>query len=105
MQYMTCNRCRKVVQVNNTGICMGCQLGMAAPLDEESYQEKSDNNTHHQRNNCGIITQKEENELERQLDQLKQRRDEVVTSLRQFQEDAKLRLKKEKKNATKKRKK
>lgn len=101
MQYMTCNRCRKIVQVNNTGICMGCQLGMAGPLDEESYQEKSDNNTHQQRNNCGIITQKEENELDR----LKQRRDELEASLRQAQDDAKLRQKKEKKSASKKRKK
>jgi len=27
MKYMTCNTCRATVQVNNTGICLGCQQG------------------------------------------------------------------------------
>lgn len=27
MQFMTCTTCQRVVQVNNCGICLGCQRG------------------------------------------------------------------------------
>lgn len=101
MQYMTCNRCRKVVQVNNTGICMGCQLGMAGPLEEEAFKPTNEQVSEKKRNNCGIIPQKEEDKLDR----LQQRKEELEATLRQAQSDARLRQKKEKKDASKKRKK
>jgi hypothetical protein len=43
---MTCNTCRKIVYVNNTGICIGCQIHSTEPqADEfkESYQQKLEN--------------------------------------------------------------
>lgn len=31
MQFMNCNACRTLVQVNPTGICLGCQMGFSGP--------------------------------------------------------------------------
>lgn len=76
-------------------------MGLAEPIAEEAFKPTEGIETEEKRDNCGIIPQKEENELDR----LKKHRDELEASLRQAQNDAKLRLKKEKKNATKKRKK
>lgn len=31
MDFMTCNSCTHLVEVNPTGICLGCQMGFAGP--------------------------------------------------------------------------
>ncbi len=35
MNFMTCNTCRCLVQVNCTGICLGCQMGFAGLQKDE----------------------------------------------------------------------
>lgn len=39
MQYMTCNTCRRVVQLNATGICLGCQRGFVKEPQEDSIPD------------------------------------------------------------------
>lgn len=41
MQYMNCNACQRVVQINNTGICLGCQRGFIG-VDAEDVYKPSD---------------------------------------------------------------
>jgi len=36
-KWMTCNSCRAVVQLNSTGICLGCQGGFAGQQQEDKY--------------------------------------------------------------------
>lgn len=36
--WMTCTTCRAIVQLNATGICLGCQGGFSGPLEEENYK-------------------------------------------------------------------
>ena len=38
MDFMTCNTCRRVVKVNNTGVCLGCQRGFTKE-ELEDYKE------------------------------------------------------------------
>lgn len=42
MQFMHCTTCHHLVQVNATGICMGCQMGFAGPQEDswEFHREK-----------------------------------------------------------------
>lgn len=43
MDFMTCNSCRKLVHVNNTGICLGCQTHSSTPQPDEwkpTFQEQ-----------------------------------------------------------------
>jgi len=40
MEYMTCNSCKRIVEVNNTGICVGCQMGFN-PSFVEDYLNKN----------------------------------------------------------------
>lgn len=39
MQYMRCTACRAVVELNNTGICLGCQMGKGVPIESNLYEE------------------------------------------------------------------
>ena len=41
MKYMTCNACRAVVEVNNTGICLGCQMGLGKFIESALPEAKS----------------------------------------------------------------
>lgn len=41
MQFMTCSTCARVVQINNTGICLGCQRGFTG-LDAEDVYKPQD---------------------------------------------------------------
>lgn len=34
MHFMTCNACKHLVQVNPTGICLGCQQGFIEPQED-----------------------------------------------------------------------
>jgi len=38
MDYMNCSTCQALVQLNATGICLGCQMGFISPMDEEIYK-------------------------------------------------------------------
>lgn len=38
MQFMTCSTCSRVVQINNTGICLGCQRGFTGMDAEDVYK-------------------------------------------------------------------
>lgn len=38
MQFMNCNACQRVVQINNTGICLGCQRGFTGQDAEDVYK-------------------------------------------------------------------
>lgn len=38
MEYMICTSCHACVQVNNTGICLGCQQGFNSDIIEDHYQ-------------------------------------------------------------------
>ena len=38
MQFMTCTTCQRVVQINNTGICLGCQRGFPNMDAEDVYK-------------------------------------------------------------------
>lgn len=38
MQFMTCTTCQRVVQINNTGICLGCQRGFPNLDAEDVYK-------------------------------------------------------------------
>lgn len=38
MLFMTCTTCTKVVQVNPTGTCLGCQRGFVAAPQEDAYE-------------------------------------------------------------------
>ena len=38
MQFMTCSTCARVVQINNTGICLGCQRGFTGLDAEDIYK-------------------------------------------------------------------
>jgi hypothetical protein len=51
MQYMNCNACQRVVQINNTGICLGCQRGFTGVDAEDVYKSsetcaKNEHNMH-----------------------------------------------------------
>ena len=37
-KWMICTCCHAVVQLNATGICLGCQGGFAGPQDEDKYK-------------------------------------------------------------------
>lgn len=39
MHFMTCNSCQRVVQINNTGICLGCQRGFTGVDAEDVYKQ------------------------------------------------------------------
>ena len=56
INYMTCTTCNTVVQVNNIGICINCQLGFVGVYTSIKKPEID---------NCGIIPQKEEDQLKR----------------------------------------
>ena len=45
MEFMNCTACKKLVQVNPTGICMGCQMGFSGPQADswENCQKKKVN--------------------------------------------------------------
>ena len=38
MKFMNCTSCQRVVQVNNTGICLGCQRGFMREPQEDSWK-------------------------------------------------------------------
>lgn len=47
MNYMTCNTCKQIVAINNTGMCIACQAGFsnAPQIDQfnrfdDSYPER-----------------------------------------------------------------
>lgn len=40
MKFMTCNACRRIVQVNNTGICLCCQQHGIIPA-EDAFENQS----------------------------------------------------------------
>ena len=40
MNFMECQTCRGIVQINNTGICMGCQRGFIGTPQEDHYQHE-----------------------------------------------------------------
>ena len=35
---MTCNVCRATIEINNTGICLGCQRGIRSVPQEDSWE-------------------------------------------------------------------
>jgi len=40
--YMNCNTCTKVVKINNTGICIGCQCGFNISTQEDEFSTQED---------------------------------------------------------------
>lgn len=38
MKFMNCTLCQAVVQINNTGTCLGCQRGFIKEPQEDAYQ-------------------------------------------------------------------
>lgn len=38
MKFMNCTSCQAVVQINNTGTCLGCQRGFVQEPQEDAYQ-------------------------------------------------------------------
>jgi len=36
-KWMTCGACKAIVQLNATGICLGCQLGFDGQHEEDKY--------------------------------------------------------------------
>jgi hypothetical protein len=40
---MTCNSCRSVVNLNNTGICLGCQMGFSGIGQQDSLLFQKEN--------------------------------------------------------------
>lgn len=49
MKLMTCNTCFRVVEVNNTGVCLGCQIHSGCPQADvydpqniETLKQKAD---------------------------------------------------------------
>ena len=43
MQLMTCTTCNRVIQTNNTGICLGCQRGFPNVDQEDIYKPPTKN--------------------------------------------------------------
>lgn len=41
MQFMNCTTCQRIVQINNTGICLGCQRGFTGIDAEDVYKPPS----------------------------------------------------------------
>ena len=52
MQFMNCNACQRVVKINNTGICLGCQRGFTGQDAEDLYKvcQKDATNIHDMHN-------------------------------------------------------
>ena len=76
MNYMHCTTCRKVVQVNATGICTGCQLGFAPPPEEECYKPTGNEEEFEPpERNDGLITVKEE--MQRLREKLQEKKDAI----------------------------
>lgn len=42
MDYMNCNACTHLVEVNPTGICLGCQMGFAGPQSDSWKNHKQE---------------------------------------------------------------
>lgn len=42
MDFMNCSACQHLVQVNPTGICLGCQMGFAGP-QKDSWRNFEEN--------------------------------------------------------------
>lgn len=42
MNYMTCNTCRRIVVVNNTGICLACQAGFSNAPQQDQFNRFDD---------------------------------------------------------------
>lgn len=40
IRYMTCTACKSLVQVNATGICLGCQGGFSGQQEADRYIDK-----------------------------------------------------------------
>lgn len=77
---MTCTSCKAVVQVNATGTCLGCQQGFNKFIKDDHYKEVDENlKPKEKRDNCGIITKKEENEIIR----LEERKKELEDALQE----------------------
>jgi len=41
-KWMCCTCCHAVVQLNATGICLGCQGGFCGQLDEDKYKPEEE---------------------------------------------------------------
>lgn len=67
MQFMNCNSCQRVVQINNTGICLGCQRGFTGMPAEDVYKPP--------------VLQAEDTEITRTIDQLEARQQEIESAL------------------------
>jgi predicted Fe-S protein YdhL (DUF1289 family) len=67
MQFMNCNSCQRVVQINNTGICLGCQRGFTGLHAEDVYKPQS--------------LQAEKTDITRTIDQLEARQIEIEAAL------------------------
>lgn len=37
IEWMNCTTCKALVQINNTGICLGCQMGFTRVPQEDAY--------------------------------------------------------------------
>ena len=79
---MTCTTCKATVQVNATGTCLGCQQGFNKFMKDDHYKEVDHNLKRKtkpteaekllERDNCGIIPQKEENNIARLVERQKE---------------------------------
>lgn len=66
MEFMTCNTCRSVVQLNNTGICLACQGGFIGVAQSDAYETSF-------RNKIDVLKKKEQ-EIEEELKKTDRRR-------------------------------
>ncbi|NGX36890.1 MAG: hypothetical protein K1000chlam2_00035 [Chlamydiae bacterium] len=68
---MECQTCKGIVQVNNTGICLGCQRGFVGIPQEDTYNATSDEeskkqnlSTIHQSQSLKSLLKEKEKEIE-----------------------------------------
>lgn len=71
MQFMNCNTCQRVVQINNTGICLGCQRGFTGVDAEDVYKPP--------------VKPVEDTEITRTIDELEARQKEIEEKLEEPQ--------------------
>lgn len=71
MQFMNCTTCQRVVQINNTGICLGCQRGFTGMDAEDAWKPPAKNTQNIPEDTLNI----------REIEKLEERRKEIEATL------------------------
>lgn len=80
MQFMNCSTCQRVVQINNTGICLSCQRGFTGVDAEDVWKPP--------------VKQAEDTQNASKIDELKARQKEIEEQLEEPQSPRKPKRKK-----------